>query len=297
MSTKQPTSLVKFNDANTAIGTLTDAKLRWSAPYLLNDPFELSHHSGLNFSSKELLIACVKKTLALIFSRDDPSGNSPLIKAVRRWRAEERFDTEDEASEVLTELLASMVRQRDPELSEIKRDWENYSSRLRVLCLNESHENLALWENQGDRHTGIALRIACGEDTSLENPIAVNYTDTKPEISSLAEQVDILMSQDSISVQELFPEKVLCKSKLQSKEKEWRLLKPSELTVDDESQWYEDNNFAASELRAVYFGAGVVETKKQQVLKILQSKYPRAKQFQAVAKTNRYELDFERLNP
>lgn len=297
MSTKQPTSLVKFNDADTAIQALTDAKLRWSAPYLLNDPFELSHRSRLNFGSKELLIACVKKTLGLIFSRDDPSGNSPLIKAVRRWRAEERFDTEEEASEVLTELLASMVRQRDPELAQIKRDWEDYSSRVRILCLNESHENLSLWESQGDRHRGIALRLACGDDTNFEKPQAVTYTDTKPEISSLAEQVDVLMSQDSLSVQEFFPEKLLSKSKLQSKEKEWRLLKPAETLVDDESQWFEDSNFAASELRAVYLGAGIEENKKQLVVKLLQKKYPRAKQFQAIAKINRYELDFERLNP
>lgn len=297
MSSKQPTSLVKFDDAETAIRTLTDTALRWSAPCLLDDPFELNHHSNLNFSSKELLIACVKKTLGLIFSRDEPSGNSPLIKAVRRWRAEERFGTEDEAAEVLTELLSSMVRQRDPELSQISSDWQRYSSKLRILCLNESHENLSLWQNHANCHKGIALRIACGEDTNLEMPLQVNYSESKPEISPLAEQVEILMSQEKVTVQDAFVDKFLTKSKHQSKEREWRLLNSTELTVDDESQWYEDLSFAPSELRAVYFGAGIMETKKQEVLKLLNKKYPRAKQFQAIAKNNRYELDFERLNP
>ncbi|MFK7864477.1 MAG: hypothetical protein AB8B95_09675 [Pseudohongiellaceae bacterium] len=297
MSSKQPTSLVKYNDAETAIRTLTNASLRWSAPCLLQDPFELDHHSSLNFDSKALLIACVKKTLGLIFSRDDPSGNSPLIKAVRRWRAEERFDTEDEATEVLTELLASMVRQRDPELSQIRDDWNDFSSKLRILSLNESHENLSLWQNQADGHKGIAVRLACGEDTNFESPMSMVYTETKPEISSLSEQVEILMSQEPVSIQDGFMEKFLCKSKLQSKEREWRLFNNTEHTVDDETQWFEDITFAPSELRAVYFGAGIAETNKQAVLKLLSQKYPRAKQFQAIAKNSRFELDFERLNP
>jgi hypothetical protein len=270
VSTKQPTSLVKFTDAETAIRILADAKLRWSAPCLLNDPFELSHRSSLNFDSKALLVACVKATLSLIFSRDEPSGNSPLIKAIRRWRAEDRFDSEDEATEVLNDLLASMVQHRDPELIEIMRDWKHYASRLRILSLSDSHENLALWDSYGDRHTGIVIRFGCGEDSSLENPIAVSYSDT---------------------------DKFLNKSKLQSKEKEWRLLTTVDSVQQDESLWFEDISFASTEIRAVYFGAGMENSKKQEVVTILQRKYPKARQFQAVVKNSKFELNFERLNP
>lgn len=297
MSTKQPASLVKFTDAETAIRILSDAKLRWSAPSLLNDPFELSHRSSLNFDSKGLLVACVKTTLGLIFSRDEPAGSSPLIKAIRRWRAEERFDTEDEATEVLNELLASMVQRRDPELIEIMQDWRRYTSSLRILSLADSHENLTLWESYGDRHSGIAIRFGCGEDTSLEKPQAVNYSDTRPEISTLNEQIGIIMDQQEIRLQDYFPDKFLYKSKQLSKEREWRLLTSTDTVQQDESLWFEDIGFASTEIRAVYLGAGIEKNRKQEALALLQRKYPKTRQFQAVARKNKFELDFERLNP
>jgi hypothetical protein len=297
VSTKQPTSLVKFTDGETAIRILSDAKLRWSAPCLLNDPFELSHHSILNFDSKGLLVACVKATLGLIFSRDEPLGNSPLIKAVRRWRAEERFDSEDEATEVLKELLASMVQHRDPDLLEIMRDWKSYSRGLRILSLSDCHENLTLWESHGDRHCGVAIRFACGEDFSLEKPLAINYSDHRPEISSLSDQIGIIMEQQKVRFQDYFPDKFLYKSKLLSREKEWRLLKSVDTDQQDESLWFEDIGFASAEVRAVYLGAGIDKIRKQKVVALLQSQYPKARQFQAVAIQNKFELNFERLNP
>lgn len=296
MSTKQPTSLVKFTDADTAIKILTDAKFRWSAPYLLKDPFELNHRSNLSFDSKGLLLACVKATLGLIFTRDEPVGNSPLIKAVRRWRTEQRFDTEDEAAEVLNELLASMVSHRDPELLQVMKDWKQYSGSLRLLCLSESHENLSLWENYGNRHTGIAIRIACGEDSNFERPAAVKYSDTKPEISTLNEQVEALMKQEELNIQEYFTEKFLCKPKSHSNEKEWRLLTSVNTDPADESSWFEDIGFATTEIRAVYLGAGIQEAKKQKILSLLDRQYPKVKQFQAAAMSNKFELDFQRLS-
>lgn len=297
MSTKQPTSLVKFADAETAIRILSDSKLRWSAPNLLKDPFELSHRSNLNFDSKGLLVACVKATLALIFSRDEPTGNSPLIKAVRRWRSEERFDSEDEATEVLNELLASMVQHRDPELIEIMRDWKRYTSSLRILSLSDCHENLTLWDTHGDRHSGVAIRFGCGEDSSLEKPVAINYSDTRPEISTLGEQIGIVMDQREIHFQDYFPDKFLYKSKLLSKEREWRLLTTVDTDEQDESLWFDDIAFAPTEIRAVYLGAGIEKIRKQKVITLLQGQYPKAKQFQAFARMNKFELDFERLNP
>lgn len=220
MSRRQPSSLVKFTDAAAALRILSESTLRWSAPCLFNDPFELNHNTSLSFDSRGLLAACVKYTLGLIFSRDDPKGGSPLVKAIRRWRMEDRFDSEDEAQEVLTELLNSMVLHREPEMIAIMQEWQQYSSQLRILCLAESHENVSLWQSNGGNHSGVAIRFACGDETSMESPQPMKYTDNKPEITSLAEEMEILMSQSSTKVQENFSEKYLTKSKLNSVERE-----------------------------------------------------------------------------
>ncbi|PCH58638.1 MAG: hypothetical protein COC19_08335, partial [SAR86 cluster bacterium] len=176
MNYKQPTSLVKFADAATAKKILTDSRLRWKSPILFDDPFELSHETELSFDSNTLLVSCVKATLGLIFSRDDPKGMSPLVKAVRRWRAEDRFDSEEEAQEILTELLNSMVTQRVPKILEVLQDWKVYASNLRILCLSSDHENPDLWYKFANKHQGVAIRLATGDDTSLAEPMQVSYS-------------------------------------------------------------------------------------------------------------------------
>ncbi len=296
MSLKQPTSLVKFTDAEAALRILGEGAMRWSAPCRFSDPFELDHHSTLNFDTRSLLTSCVKSTLGLIFSRDDPKGNSPLIKAIRRWRTEDRFDSEEEAQEVLTELLTSMVQHQEPEILDVVRAWKDYSSRLRILCLSENHDNVSLWERYGDAHRGVAIRFACGDETSMENPQQVRYTDTKPEITPLAEQMDILMNQARIDVLDSFEEKFLNKSKLDAKEKEWRLFKTaeSEESVDDVAK-FEDIPFGTSEVRAIYFGTQIEERQKQELLALAKRKFQKAKIFQAEPMHNRFEFDFQRL--
>ena len=298
MSHKQPTSLVKFTDAAAAISILSDSTLRWSAPCLFDDPFELNHQTTLNFDSRVLLTACVKSTLGLIFSRDDPKGNSPLIKAIRRWRTEDRFDSEEEAQDVLTELLTSMVQHREPEVLEIMRDWKNYARKLRILCLSDGHDNVNFWTRYAANHTGVAIRFACGEDTNMEKPMPLSYSETKPEISPLSEQMDILMNQSNVLVQESFASKFLCKSKVDSKDKEWRVFKTAEDQgqIADESQMFEQVRFENNEVRAVYFGAEIVEKSKLDITALIKRKYPKAKVFQAIPSYEKFELDFERIN-
>jgi hypothetical protein len=296
VNNKQPTSLVKFASAESAIQILSESSLRWSAPSVFRDPFELNHNSSLNFDSKGLLLACVKNTLTLIFSRDEPEGNSPLIKAIKRWRAEDRFDSEDEATDVLSELLKSMVQYREPKMLQIMNDWKQYSSNLRILCLTESHDNTILWDNHGDNHSGVAIRFATGEDSSLENPMPVSYSEKKPEISSLKEQMDILMNQSTVLVQDEFQSKFMCKSKAESPQKEWRLLKSVNQEPAEEHLWYEDISFPTHEVKAVYLGAAMAAEKKLELNTLLLRKYPKVKIFQAKALSDKFELDFERIN-
>ena len=297
MERRQPNSLVKFTTAESAIKILTEGKLRWSAPCCFHDPFELDHRSALNFDSRALLLAAVKNTIALIFSRDEPRGGSPLIKAIRRWRAEERFESEEEAHEVLSELLQSMVTQREPELLSIMRDWRNYSKSLRVLCMSDGHEDINLWHTYSDNHTGAAIRFGCAEDSSLASPHPVHYTERKPEITPLSEQIEILINQSNIRVQDSFPEKFLTKAKPNSKEKEWRFLREASGNPShDETSWFEDVPFPLTEVRAVYLGSAIDSKNKEQLLSLVKRKYQKVKIFQAQPLHHKYELDFERIN-
>lgn len=295
---QQPTSLVKFTDPEAGIRILSDSQLRWSAPALFADPFELNHHSTLNFDSRKLLSSCVKSTMGLIFSRDDPMGSSPLIKAIRRWRSEDRFDNEEEAQEVLSELLTSMVQHREPEMLRLMKDWRNYTRRLRILCLTEKHDENSLWRRYADNHRGISIRFACGDETSLPKPLAVRYTETKPEITPLAEQMEILMNQTNVEFQDSFPDKFLSKSKADIKEREWRILRhvDGNNLPEDETLWYEQVPFQETEVRAIYFGVATDPRLKQDISNLVKRRYPRTKLYQARTQAANFELEFDRID-
>ncbi len=295
---KQPTSLVKFTDPEAAIRILSESKLRWSAPVLFDDPFELNHHTTLNFDSRTLLTSCVKSTMGLIFNRDDPLGTSPLIKAIRRWRSEDRFDNEEEAQEVLSELLSSMVQHREPEMLRLMRDWREYSQKLRILCFSEKHDNNSSWCRYADNHRGIAIRFACGDETSLPKPLPVRYTDTKPEITPIAEQMDILMNHTNLEIQDSFPEKFLTKSKAEIRQREWRLLKQVDdnEVPEDEARWFEEISFPVSEVRAIYFGVATDAKLKQDISNLVKRRYPKTKLFQARTQAANFDLEFDRID-
>src|SRR5690625_4800693 len=102
-----PETLAKYCTAEAAGKILSSRQLRWHGPHLLGDPFELTHQSPLGFDPATLLDAAIRTATAMIFARELPRSNSPLMAVVRRWREEERFDSQEEAEEVLTELLRS----------------------------------------------------------------------------------------------------------------------------------------------------------------------------------------------
>lgn len=76
-----------------------------------------------------------------------------------------------------------MIRHREPWILQLMKDWRRYSRSLRILCMTEKHDQVGLRERYGGNHSGIAVRFACGECTCLENPQAVRYLETKPEIT------------------------------------------------------------------------------------------------------------------
>ena len=172
------------------------------------------------------------------------------------------------------------------------------SKSLSTSCLSEKHDLIGLWDRYAANHSGIAIRFACGEDTTLEDPRAMRYQEVKPEITSLTEQMDVLMNQESIPAKIDFSEKFLSKSKVELKDKEWRLLK--ELKEDDpsidDSRMFQDLPFKDSEIRAIYFGAAVDPKVKQDVSAVVKRKFGKAKLFQAHAHHARFELEFERID-
>ena len=104
---------------------LENQTLRWSSPQLFDDPWELRVDPRLLFDHLSINQAMLKTATATIFTRDLPAGdlNHPLYKAIRRWRAEDRFRDEDKAFGALTELLSATAGTLEAKLQKLGCNW------------------------------------------------------------------------------------------------------------------------------------------------------------------------------
>ncbi|WP_317930600.1 DUF2971 domain-containing protein [Halioxenophilus sp. WMMB6] len=294
-------SLVKYCDATTAEKVLTSQALRWSAPHLFSDPFELSYNSQLNFTQDDLLKATVRQAVNLIFSAETPMGNTPMLQAIRRWRSEDRFHTPEEAEQVLHGLLEQMVISRQAQIDQLMDAWRNYARRLRICSFFAKPDNLEAWQFFADNHRGVALRFRCGDDSSFTNPRKVTYQDTRPEITRLKDQLDAIVRSTSVNPAAEFANKFLTKPKAFAGQKEWRCLKlASEKQLHShgsEEEYFSDVRFVGQDLVAIYFGVNTPESVQQSLAKLAKAANPKVRIFVGHQHGYNFELEFERLNP
>lgn len=291
-------NLIKFCSAGCAGRILNNQELRWSAPNLFDDTFELNQSSMLTFTHGELLKATIQMASSMIFAKDDPRGTSPLAKAIRRWRDEERFDNPEEAEEVLSELLVQMVDLRYNEVQNIIQDWREYSRSVRMCCFSAKPENMSAWEHYAAAHTGAALKFRGSDhdDSDFNYPEKVNYKGVCPEITTLKQQLNCIVTANINDHKEEFRGKLLHKAPHQKDIQEWRCFRYQETDKDSNPRsWYEDVHFETEDLAAVYLGAYMDEKAKDVLLRLIQKRFRRTRVFQAKVVTGKFEVEFERV--
>lgn len=307
MASGQPISLVKFAGIREGKHILSKGALRWSSPELFQGPFELRYDQGLEFSNKELLKQVLKTIAAMVFARDMPTPglpDHPFSKLIRRWRTEDRFNSEEEVEEALSNIVGNMVDKQLEETQELVQHWSYLISHTRVLSLLEKHQEIDFWEKYADNHRGIAIRFRCDvENSSLANPQRAEYGVKRPQITTLKEQVNVLIGQERKVEESTLHEKLLMRSKSKIHEKEWvchKTLTEAEFEEEqaahgdiDAKKWYQEVKFTAKELSAVYFGQAVSDKDKKTILEFLGKNYPKAKAFEAQIHIEEYSLDFE----
>lgn len=297
MAANEIASLVKFCDIQTGLKILNSQSLRWSSPHLFNDPFELDHTSKVDITPDQLIQGIIKEAINLLFGPTEPSGKqNRLVAAIARWREEERFASEDEAGDVLKQLLAQIAEQQQQAISEYSGQWVDFAQRVRICCFCDKPTNLNAWQRFGDNHAGIALRFSCGEHTALPNPHRVSYSSVPPTLTSLKEQVDVCYGrQDAPSTDDFVP-KLLSKNKSNNTEREWRCInidKQEHDTQSNEELWYDNKKFSSPELKAVYLGLSSAANEKATIIDLIKKKYQQTKIYQAHRLPGRYEIEFK----
>lgn len=299
MSTDKPESLIKFADSATAVRTLTEQKLRWSSPDRFGDPFELSAKSEFGFDLNTLLDSTIKLASSMIFAPEQPKGESPFINAVRRWREEERFNSSEEAYGVLRELLSKIVGHRQAQLHLAYSKWQEYVRKVRTCCFVATADNISAWEQFGDQHRGVAIRFALGDEEPFNTAKAIIYQSERPQLTSLREQLGAILHNLKDTTADRFEDHFFIKGLHRKAEQEWRCITRSSqdvpITHMAPAEWFDDLSFSTEQMTGVFFGFNTSDDSKNQILQLLQERYPQAKLFQAAQGKTTYTVEIVKL--
>lgn len=293
--TENVSSLYKFCPLDTGLKILTSQSLRWSAPHLFADPFELDYLSDPALTTKDLLDELLREALIILFGPEEPTGrNNRLVNVMARWRDQQKFIDEEQAREVLQDLLGQIAKIQIDTVQEYLAEWRRFASAVRIASFAETVDNLNCWDRFTDNHTGLALRFECGDGTALPAPRRVTYSAAAPTITHKREQLEVIYGRRSAPIAADFDLKLLVKGRHQQGETEWRCFdhETAPDTDADPALWYANKRFPAHELRAVYCGANMPAASRDQVARLLRSSYPSARLYQVQPVAGRYELEF-----
>lgn len=290
----QTSSLTKFCDIETGLKILNSQALRWSAPHLFRDPFELDHLCGADFTADQFLKGLIREAINMLFGPNEPRGKSNrLVAAIARWRDEERFASEEEAETVLKQLLTQLAEQQQEAIDKYLQDWQRFASLLRICCFCEKPDNMAAWQRYAGNHSGIALKFQAGDESSLPKPRKLSYSANPPFVTNLKEQVGVAYGKENPPDKAAFVEKLLQKNRDNSAEREWRCFEVENRDPDPDPQtWYIDKTFKTNELKSVYLGLGISPGHRQQVVELIRRDFKNTRVFQARAAAGKYEIEF-----
>ncbi|MFT5691897.1 MAG: hypothetical protein ACI92E_001228 [Oceanicoccus sp.] len=294
MTTSAVTSLLKFCDLDTSFKILNSQSLRWSAPNLFGDTFELTHKIQVDIATDALLKSLVMEALDRLFSPIElDRQENRLTATIDRWREERRFNSEDEAEAVLQNLLSPIVNQQQIQIKKYTSLWRKYASSVRLCCFSDKPTNMSAWQRYGDNHSGVALEFSCGPNTLLTNPKRMSYTTEPPLITSTKQQANIAYAKEPRLTTANFAEKLLIKDRALADEREWRCFMTTKFEPEQDDQlWYDNAKFSETELKAIYLGLEISPEKTDHIITILKNHYKKTKIFKAVKVPNSYAIAF-----
>jgi hypothetical protein len=290
----EPATLSKYCNTDTALKILHSQSLRWSAPHLFSDPFEPDYRLAPELDFETVHRSMVRHVVTNMFNDNHEAPKNQLMATVQRWREREQFTDEEEAEPIMRNLLEPVVRNQWAKLEAYYEAWAEHAKKIRIACFSSKPNNLTAWQRYADNHHGLVMEFHAGSDTQLNQPIEIIYEENPPVLTSLRDQVAMMLGRNKGNDEKHFQQMHLHKNKLDQLDKEWRCIKkdtdaePS----DDPDAWYSYYKFPPSELKAVYFGIAIDEEKRKQLAKLLKEKYPLTKMYQAKCTSGKYAIEF-----
>ncbi|WP_175429745.1 DUF2971 domain-containing protein [Azospirillum argentinense] len=224
-----PATLYKYM-TEARIEVISNRKIRFTQPHLLNDPFEVKPVFRDLFSKsdfEDVVKAGLEKIIREtgVLDLDNPRDEKKYHEAMRA--IENKIRGGDDA-------LFTMMNDASPRLEESFR--RQTEKKIAILSLTEDRNNLLMWSHYANQHFGFVvgfrsdhrfINCTISDSDEMRRPRRVIYRNDRPRITNRA----LSMEPDL-----LFDTLYLTKSIEWSYEKEWRVVMPSEDRVDVKPQ-------------------------------------------------------------
>ncbi len=280
----------KYMPASTARLVLQTGRMRWSSPLLFNDPFDVPRTLAAGLTNDDIARSVADCMDAYLDQPpDDLTDFDPLLQQLlnlakkgfpQELRAEMRKVTQETRSNPLAHAAA---------LEALREHWSQLVPTMRILCLTESQEHVAMWYHYADKYRGAVLGFRCTEEVDSCFRIAekIQYLDQKPDVYTDRGFAKLLCLNGVAAARKTAKLATLTKAADWSYEREWRIVSYAD---PDDAGHFSDWPFERVDLAFVYLGPHISDQDAAELTKLTRH-YPNVSVFRTSVGLDR-ELHF-----
>jgi hypothetical protein len=294
-----PKYLYKYVGFEGAIDVLTKLRLKFTRVTDVNDPHDINNVFQFEFTDNEFADAYIREELRKIYSDEEPPivfTGDPETDDLRKLRAEKR-NKYREMRNILSpnifederEIIINDSKNHKKELEEI---WIQERKHIYILCLTESYNNLEMWQNYTNLHTGGVIRFkSMREKNIISYARKVEYNDKPIFVACLDDWVKSINYELEINMREHFNKCAFRKNTKWEYEHEWRCIKERPPNKTAHCIYLKIH---PEEIDSVYLGNSMNEENRQKIIDV--AKKRNINIFQARLIDNSTEMKFTPLN-
>ncbi|MDH2404280.1 DUF2971 domain-containing protein [Bradyrhizobium sp. SSUT18] len=282
----------KYMTCDTADAVLRNRSLKWSPASAFNDPFDMQFDLHLDFDEESLVRKCGRDFKEIIFGGRDFNPSVGLGNVLSRLQVIGPRMPTIELDSYIEMAIRMAIKSVAPDMKSMHTDLRNHFGRYKVLCLSERNDSILMWSHYAANHTGIAIRLACLEETDSSWAVAqpIKYCERMPRFVDEEELRALISGQAELRREAIVERTIFTKAEDWRYEREWRVYRPSEHTA---AEYLE---FNPPELSAIYFGCRTPEEAREKISALALTINPDVQLFSAFKSEREFALELEQIN-
>lgn len=285
----------KYVTRNTGKIVLENRTLRWSSPFMYNDPYDNQFNLHLDVDPAAVK-SQVLDALWRQYSGEVAVNEGTLVgRMMRLLRTAPMQVSRDEFVAIFAPTIDEGLVRGERYLPDFQRELAELARRHKVLCLGLTATSLLMWAYYAEGHAGLVLCFRCvqGLDSPWSVGRRVEYSREMPRLLDTEGLANVMSGRASLAQADSLNRLVFTKSHAWSHEQEWRIFSGLGRYPD---AMFEDIKFNALELEGVIFGCKMQQDDRVAITDLLGRCYPHTRRMQASLLDREYGLKIEELN-